>query len=54
MQTISRNENESIVIQTPDGEEINILVSNPSKDQIKVCIDASKDYMILPEELMKD
>jgi len=54
MQTISRNENESIVIQTPDGDEINIIVSSLNKDQIKISIDASSDYMIIPEELMTD
>lgn len=54
MQTISRNESESIVIQTPDGDEINIIVSSLNKDQIKISIDASSDYIIIPEELMTD
>jgi len=53
MLTISRNSNESIVIQTPDGDEIRIVVHSFNNNQIKVSIDASNDYNIIREELME-
>ena len=42
MFTISRRADESIVIQTPDGDEIRVVVHSFQKDKIEVSIDASK------------
>lgn len=54
MQTIARKANESIVIQTPDGDEIRVVVHSFNKDQIKVSVDVSRDYNVVCEELMTD
>jgi len=52
MLTIARKPNEFIVIQTPDGDEIRITVNKFQSDQIKVSIDAPREYIIKREELM--
>ena len=54
MLTIARKPNEFIIIQTPDGDEIRITVNKFQSDQVKVSIDAPRDYIINREELMTD
>jgi len=49
--TLSRRQDESIIIQTPDGDEIRILVHDFASNSIKLSIDASRDYVIHREEL---
>ncbi len=53
MLTISRKSNEALIIQTPDGDEIRVVVHGFQKDQVKVSIDAPRDYVITREELLE-
>jgi len=54
MLTIERKEREAVIIQTPDGEEIRIVLHDLRNDRVKVSIDASKEYIITREELLED
>ena len=54
MLTIARKSDEALIITTPDGDEIRVVVHNFQLDQVKVSIDASKEYIINREELLND
>ena len=54
MLTIARKAHESIIITTPDGDELRIVVHTFEGNQIKVSIEASTDYRITREELLED
>jgi len=54
MLTVARKPNQAIIIQTPDGDELRIVVNNFRLDQIKISIDAPQEYTINREELMTD
>jgi len=54
MLTLSRHEEEAIIIQTPDGDEIRIVLHDLNKGSTKISIDAPKDYAIHREELLHD
>lgn len=51
MLTIARKEQESLIITTPNGDEIEVLISHIQHDQVKVCIEASKGYIVKRKEL---
>ena len=54
MLILSRKHNESITITTPSGENIEITILEGKGTQVKVGIDAPKDYLILRDELLDD
>ena len=54
MLVLSRRQEESIVITTPNGEEIHILVLDSTTDSTRLGIHAPSDYLITREELLSE
>jgi len=54
MLTLTRHENEAIIIKTPDRDEIRISIHDIKKGNVKVSIDANEDYEVYREELLHD
>ena len=52
MLILSRREGENIQIQMPDGQIIKITVHRTQGNQVKLAIEAPKDYPIWREELL--
>lgn len=51
MLTIARKEQQSLIITAPNGEEIEVLIGHIQNDQIKICIEANKGYIVKRKEL---
>jgi len=51
MLILARRQNESLIITTPNGEEIRILIMDAYHGFAKLGIDAPAEYLILREEL---
>lgn len=51
MLILERKSNESIIITSPLGEQIEIHMIDTSRGRARVAIDAPEDYLILREEL---
>jgi len=54
MLVLARRQEESIVITTPAGEEIKILVMDAYHGFAKLGIEAPADYRIMREELLEE
>ena len=54
MLILERKSNESIIIETPDGNTIKIHMIDTTRGKAKVGIDAPKDYLILRDELVEE
>ena len=54
MLVLSRRNEESIVITTPFGEEIHILILDSKHDSTRIGINAPSDYLISREELRRE
>jgi len=53
MLILARRQDESLVITTPNGEEIKVLVMDAYHGFAKLGIEAPADFKILREELLK-
>lgn len=55
MLVLSRNigKEESIIIQTPIGDTLEITLLRMDKGRVRVGIDAPKEYIVLRNELLK-
>ena len=53
MLILARRQEESVVITTPAGEDIKILIMDAYHGFAKLGIDAPSDYGILREELLR-
>jgi len=51
MLVLERKSNESIIITSPHGEQIEIHIIDTARGRAKVAIDAPDDYLILRDEL---
>jgi len=51
MITLSRKENESIICTLPNGDEVEMLVTQIDGNQARISIDAPDEVFILREEL---
>ena len=54
MLVLSRRQEESIVITTPYGEEIHILILDSTAVSTRLGIHAPSDYLISREELLSE
>ena len=54
MLVLARQKNESIMITTPTGEEITIIVVDAAHGRARLGIDAPSDCVILREELLEE
>ncbi|MFK5948915.1 MAG: carbon storage regulator [Methylococcales bacterium] len=54
MLVLDRKSNESILIETPNGDTIEITLLETTKGRGKLGIDAPKEYIILRDELVED
>jgi carbon storage regulator CsrA len=52
MLILARRQDESLIITTPSGEKIKILIMDAYHDFAKLGIEAPADYLILREELL--
>ena len=52
MLILSRGPNERVIITTPQGETIQVVVVNANKGRTHLGIDAPQGYRILREELL--
>jgi len=53
MLILARRQDESLIITTPTGEEIRVLIMDAYHGFAKLGIEAPADYLILREELRK-
>lgn len=53
MLILERKTNESIIIQTPTGETIEIYLQDTTRGKAKIGVDAPDEYVILREELVE-
>lgn len=51
---LERKKNQSIVIQTPDGTEIDITIDKIDKGKVKLNVDAPDEFIVLEEEMVED
>lgn len=54
MLVLSRRQEESIIITTPGGEEIHILILDSTTNSTRLGIHAPSDYLISREELRSE
>lgn len=52
MLSLTRKQNESIICTLPNGDEIEILVTQINGNQVRISIDAPNDILIMREELL--
>ncbi len=53
MLVLKRREGESLIIKTPDGQEIIVMLTQYRGELTNVGIEAPDDYVIIREELEK-
>lgn len=53
MLVLSRNQGESIVIQTPAGELVEVMIVECQGKKIRVGIEAPKDHIVYRKELLQ-
>lgn len=51
MISLTRKYGQSIFIDTPDGTRLRVLIQAQHGRQVKVCIEAPRDYAVLREEI---
>ena len=54
MLILSRKIDETIIIETPSGDTIEINLIDTTRGRAKIGIDAPEDYLILREEIIEE
>lgn len=52
MLVLSRKEDEAIIIKLPNGEQIDVIVTQINGNHIRVGVDADEDVEIVRKELL--
>jgi len=54
MLVLSRKENEAVIIKLPNGDQIDVIVTQINGNQVRVGVDADKEALILRGELLRN
>ena len=54
MLVLTRKTNEAIIIELPNGEQVDIIVTQVRGNQVRFGIDAPKEVIVLREELIAE
>jgi len=52
MLILSRKEDEAIIIKLPNGDQIDVIVTQINGNQVRLGVDAAQDVEIVREELL--
>ena len=53
MLVLARKQSESLILKTPDGKQIKVLILGTKNGQAKIGVDAPSDIINLRDELLK-
>ena len=53
MLVLTRKADEAIILTMPSGEQIDIIVTEVSRNQVRIGIDANKDVQVMREEMLE-
>ena len=54
MLVLTRKTDEAIIIELPNGQQVDIIVSEVKGNQVRIGIDAPRNVIVLREELIAE